>query len=57
MFLAPQICRRFRHVTIDLSNPSQPKQLYQRPLPYDNAFPNHYFVSGIASAMSLAMNW
>lgn len=41
-------------VTIDLSNPSQPKQLYQGPLPYDNAFPNHYSVSGIVSAVSLA---
>ncbi len=40
-------------VTVDISNPSQPQQTYEHPLPYDNAFPNEYSESGIESAISL----
>ena len=41
-------------VTVDISNPSHPQQLYQQPLPYGNAFPNHFSETGIEPAFSLA---
>jgi hypothetical protein len=41
-------------VTVDISNPSHPLQLYQQPLPYGNAFPNHFAETGIEPAFSLA---
>ena len=44
----------FGVVTIDLSNPSNPKQLYQQQLPYLNAFPAPHTNAGILPAFSLA---
>ena len=41
-------------VTVDISNPSNPKQLYQQPLPYATAFPNKMAQTGILPAFSLA---
>ena len=42
-------------VTVDISNPSNPKQLYQQPLPYLTAFPpDDEAVTGVLPAFSLA---
>jgi len=42
-------------VTVDISNPSSPKQLYQQPLPYLTAFPpGNEAETGILPAFSLA---